>query len=52
MQWLYNQSRLGADIGILRRRVGWFRRMLHVKIHHKNVKFIARIKGWKYEFTI
>jgi len=36
VQWHHHQCELGIDIGILRLRVGLFRRMLPVKLHHKS----------------
>ena len=41
MQWLYHQSDLGGDIGILRFRVGLFRRKLSVNISSSDIISLA-----------
>ena len=52
VQWLHRQRVLGGDFGILRFRVGLFRRMLPVNISSSNVIFHAHIKNVNNEFTI
>ena len=42
MQWRHHQRKLGGDIGILRLRVGLFRRMLPVKFHHQT-SYLSRV---------
>jgi len=52
LQWLHHQSQLGGDIGILRLRVRWFGRMLHLNISSSSIISVAHSRCCEDEFTI